>query len=63
MCNSGILLTWTAEGGHPLLKEEVVEYFSLLFLGGGHHLQDREGFLPQGLVCVKKHSGHMAYMG
>ena len=27
MCHFGILLTWTSEEGHPLFKEEVVEYF------------------------------------
>ena len=30
--------------GHPLFKEEVVEYFSCCFLGG-HRLQQREVFL------------------
>jgi len=31
VCNFGILLTWTSEEGLPLFKEEVTEYFLLLF--------------------------------
>ena len=31
-CNSGIMLTWTSEEGHPLLKEDVVEYGPLFFV-------------------------------
>jgi len=43
-----------SEEGLPLHKEEMVEYFSLLFFGAGHRLQNnnnnkKEGFLPQGI--------------
>ena len=56
MCNFGILLSWTSEEGRLLLKEEMAEYFSLFFVvvvvfGGGHRLQEMEGFLHQGIQC------------
>ena len=43
------MLTGTSEEGLPSFKDEVVEYFSVLFFGGGHCLQEREGFLLQGI--------------
>ena len=49
VCNLGILLTmtWTSEAGLTLFKEEVAEYFPLLFVRGS--LQEREGFSHQGI--------------
>ena len=58
MCNFGILLTWTSEEGRPLFKEEVAEYFPLfcccfivvvVVVVGDHRLQERKGFLLQGI--------------
>ena len=48
-CHFGMLLTCTSEEGLPLFRDEVVEFFPLLFFGGGHCLQEQEGFLPQGI--------------
>ena len=48
-CHFGLLLTRTSEEGFPLFKEGVVDFFSLLLFGGGRRLQEREGFLLQGI--------------
>ena len=37
-------MTWASEEGLPLLKEEVVEYFPLLFSGGGTVCKNRKAF-------------------
>ena len=48
-CHFGILLTCSSEEGLPLFTDEVVEFLPLVFFVGGHHLQEQEGFLPQGI--------------
>ena len=42
-CHFGVLLTRTSKEGLPLIKEEMAEYFPLLYFGGGHRLQEGEG--------------------
>ena len=59
MCNFGILLTWTSEEGLSLFSEEMVEYSSLLLLGGGYSLQEREGFFTSGYLVINETSGHV----
>ena len=45
----GIQLTWISEEGLPLFKEEGVQNFPLLHLGGSHRLLQQEGFLHPGI--------------
>ena len=45
--------------GHPLYKEEVIEYFPLLLFGGGHRLQGNAKAFRIRQCNVKKISGHI----
>lgn len=54
MRNFCILPAQTYEGGLHLNKEEVVQHFPLLFIGGGRHLQEVESFLHEGMSVYKK---------